>query len=84
MNALLATGLLTVAGLALARIARIAGLPSVTGYLVAGIVVGPWGLGIIAPSMAESMAGLLETVVLCFIAFGIGREFRWDRLRQVG
>ncbi|MGE5484197.1 MAG: cation:proton antiporter [Ignavibacteriales bacterium] len=84
MNALLATGLLTVAGLALARIARIAGLPSVTGYLVAGIVVGPWGLGIIAPSMAESMAGLLETVVLGFIAFGIGREFRWDRLRQVG
>lgn len=66
-------------------------LPSVTAYLIAGVLVGPYCLGQLGidgmgfPTMdaVEAMA-LIAEVALGFIAFSIGNEFRVDELKKTG
>ena len=79
-------------GMIFNRVAKKIGLPNVTGYLVAGLLIGPsvWGLipsgsfeGLIPPSSLSSL-GLISTVALGFIAFSIGGEFKWSSLKQIG
>ena len=79
------------AGLLLNRISKKIGLPNVTGYLVAGLLIGPslWGLipgdfsGLIGQESLSSL-GLVSTVALGFIAFSIGGEFRWKHIKELG
>jgi Kef-type K+ transport system membrane component KefB len=66
-------------------------LPSVTAYLVAGVMVGPYCLGALGIhglgfATADAVAGmaLISEVALGFIAFSIGNEFRLDELRKTG
>ncbi|MBQ9806023.1 MAG: cation:proton antiporter [Clostridia bacterium] len=78
-------------GLFMSRIVKPLGLPAVTGYLLAGIVLGPsclgslgvTGLFVSAESM-ESMATIVQQVALGFIAFAIGTEFKLSSLRKTG
>lgn len=78
-------------GLFMSRIIKPLGLPAVTGYLLAGIVLGPSCLGSLgvtglfesAESM-ESMAKIVQQVALGFIAFAIGTEFKLSALRKTG
>ena len=78
-------------GLFMSRIVKPLGLPAVTGYLLAGIVLGPYCLGSLgftglfesAESM-ESMATIVQQVALGFIAFAIGTEFKLSSLRKTG
>ena len=79
-------------GLIFNRVAKKIGLPNVTGYLVAGLLIGPslWRLvpsgsfeGLI-PEKALSSLGLVSTVALGFIAFSIGGEFKWSSLKLIG
>ena len=58
-------------------------LPNVTAYIVAGIVIGPCGLKWIDEAMVESM-GFVTDVALSFIAFGVGRYFKWETLKKSG
>ena len=58
-------------------------LPNVTAYIVAGIVIGPCGLKWIDEAMVESM-GFVTDVALSFIAFGVGRYFKWETLKNSG
>lgn len=63
--------------LGLARV----GLPPVAGYIAAGILVGPGGLGLVAEhARVESLAELGVALLL----FTIGLEFSLDRLRSMG
>ncbi len=66
-------------------------LPSVTAYLIAGVLIGPYcvgALGIdgIGFSSAEAVGklSLISEVALGFIAFSIGNEFRLDDLKKTG
>lgn len=52
----------------------------VLGYLVAGSVVGPAGLGVISDN--ESTRSLAELGIV-FLLFMIGLELSWDRLRVI-
>lgn len=78
-------------GLFMSRIIKPIGLPAVTGYLLAGIVLGPYCLGHFgftglfesAESM-HSMATIVQKVALGFIAFAIGTEFKLSSLRKTG
>ncbi len=86
------------AGLFLSRLAKKLGLPAVTAYLVAGVLLGPYVLGQLAhfeafawlghldfstPERVESLH-IITDVALGFIAFSIGSEFRLDSLRKIG
>ncbi|MBR6940119.1 MAG: cation:proton antiporter [Clostridia bacterium] len=79
------------AGLLMSRVSKLVGLPSVTAYLVAGILIGPYflgrfgveGLGFISADNVRSF-DIISNVALGFIAFAIGNEFRLSQLKQIG
>jgi Kef-type K+ transport system membrane component KefB len=88
-------GIAMTAGLLLSRLVKKFKLPAVTGYLIAGILVGPYCLGQLATltgvewlgfANAESVESnnILSKVALGFIAFAIGDEFRLSQLKKIG
>ena len=91
MATLLSLSISVLVGLLLSRLAKLAKLPAVTAYLVAGILVGPFclgafgveGLGCTSLEQVDSFS-LLCDVALGFIAFSIGNEFRLSQLKQIG
>ena len=91
MQILLSLSVAILAGLLMTRLAKPLGLPSVTAYLVAGVLIGPFclgrlgieGLGFTSMAEVERMS-LVSDVALGFIAFSIGNEFRLSQLRQTG
>ena len=90
-NILFSLALGLVAGLFMSRLMKPLGLPAVTSYLVAGILIGPFVLGRLGitglfSSLEElsTMGSLVQDVALGFIAFAIGNEFRLSQLRHTG
>ena len=91
MEILLCISIALAAGLAMSRLMKVLGLPAVTGYLISGILVGPFclgalgvnGLGFISLGAVEEL-GIISDVALGFIAFAIGNEFRLEQLKKVG
>ena len=78
-------------GLMLSRVAKKLQLPAVTAYLIAGILIGPFCLGLIGVDGLgfTSMENVEHFSVLCdvalgFIAFSIGNEFRLSELKHFG
>lgn len=91
MQALLSLSVALFAGLMLSRLAKLAKLPAVTAYLVAGILIGPYLLGALGvpglgfTSMADVKSySIISDVALGFIAFSIGNEFRLSQLKKNG
>lgn len=58
-------------------------LPSVTGYLLVGILIGPYVLNLVPAEAAEGL-GIVSEMALGFIAFSIGAEFKLDYLKKMG
>ena len=58
-------------------------LPNVTGYIVAGLLLGPSVFGIIPEDVIQSFE-IISTVSLGFIAFSIGNEFKISYFKRVG
>jgi len=91
MEVLLSLSIALAAGLVLSRVTKKLNLPSVTGYLIAGILIGPFclgqlginGLGFTSIENVKSF-GVLSQAALGFIAFAIGNEFRLEQLRHTG
>lgn len=78
-------------GLLTTRITKKFGLPAVTGYLISGILVGPFVLGRIGIAGLGftdignvSAYSIISETALGFIAFTIGNEFRLTDLKKTG
>lgn len=90
MTLLLSISFAMLVGLMLSRLAKLVSLPAVTAYLVAGIVVGPFCVGLLKIDglgfTFESIEHLsvISTAALGFIAFSIGNEFRLSQLKATG
>ena len=91
METLLVMSIALLAGLLMSRVAKPLGLPAVTAYLVAGILIGPFCLGRLGiagigfTSLDEVKAlELIPDVAMGFIAFAIGNEFRLAQLKKNG
>ena len=91
METLLSIAIALCAGLLVSRFVKPLKLPAVTGYLIAGILIGPYCLGKLGvpglgfPTTADVKAlSLFNDVALGFIAFAIGYEFRVSQLRHTG
>lgn len=90
-STLLSVSIALLAGLLMTRIFKKFHLPSVTAYLIAGVLVGPYflgqigihGLGFDTHESVEALK-LIAEVALGFIAFSIGNEFRLDELKKTG
>ena len=83
MTAILGIALAMVFGLILNRVMKLFNLPSVTGYLVAGIIVGPYCIGLLNGETLGDV-GFITDVALGFIAFSIGGEFKLGNIRSLG
>lgn len=77
--ALMPAVLLLAAGLAAIALARLTRISAIVGFVLAGVVFGPSGLGIVAPS--ETTALLAELGVV-FLLFEIGLHFSISQLRK--
>ena len=92
MNAnLICLAVAVVAGLLMSRLAKKLHLPAVTAYLVAGLLIGPFCLGLLnIPGVGFSSLeyveefSVLTQVALGFIAFSMGNEFRLSQLKAMG
>lgn len=91
MQTLLGISIALIAGLFMSRVVKPLKLPAVTGYLVAGILIGPYclgqlgieGLGFTSVGAVSDLS-ILNDVALGFIAFAIGDEFRLSQLKHTG
>ena len=87
---------LLLAALLSTRLMKIFKLPNVTGYIVTGIIMGPFVLGLFFNNFTYegikedyiyqfvSKIGWVSTVALGFIAFSIGTSFKTSVLKTVG
>lgn len=71
------------AGLIFNRIVKKFNLPNVTGYLLAGLIAGPYVLNLM-PEVAVEEMGIITNVALGFIAFSIGGSFKISNLKALG
>ncbi len=75
-------GLLLLAGTLSSELLEVVGLPHLTGYLLAGILVGPHVLNLVGHDTVEHL-GVLNELALALIALAGGAELRIDILKRV-
>lgn len=83
MNTLLALAIAIGVGLLFTRFINLIKLPHVTAYLIAGLVIGPYGLNVLSTDLNASLS-ILSDVALGFIAYSIGAEFKLSYLKEIG
>lgn len=83
MDILFGLCIIFVFGLLLGYIAKKIKLPEVMGYLVAGIIVGPYVLNLITTDSIGNME-LFSTIALSFVSFLIGSELKWSYVKRLG
>lgn len=83
MNTLLALAIAIGLGLLMTRVVKLIKLPDVTGYLIAGLLVGPYFLNVLTPELNTQLS-IISDVALGFIAYSIGAEFKLSYLKEIG
>ena len=83
MDELTSLGLILLLALLTGHLVKVIRVPEVTGYIIAGIVLGPSVLGWVS---AENLLALevLSEVALGLILFSIGSVFEFSRFRRIG
>ncbi len=90
LNTLTDLGIMLLFGIFCGRMVKHIHLPNVTGYLVAGLLLGPYflpALGLPFSILSESFVNnisVISSVALGFIAFSIGNAFKFSYFRRVG
>ena len=69
---LVAVTILWLAGFLMSRVTKVLKLPNVTGYILAGVAIGPYALDLIPSDIVSGMEFITD-IALAFIAFGVGR-----------
>ena len=82
MEIIFALSLLLAAGFAAASLAKLVRLPAVTGYILAGLCLGPSGIGLIGPEIAQGRLVIFTNIAMMLVAFGIGERFDLQQLRR--
>lgn len=80
---IISIGLMLFFGFLLTRITKLARLPNVTGYILAGILIGPYCLNLI-PSNIIAGTDFISDIALAFIAFSVGEFFKFESLKKSG
>jgi Kef-type K+ transport system membrane component KefB len=82
-NTLLSLGIALTVGLAGAYLLNRFKLPSVTAYILFGIILGPYLLNLISTDMLHTST-LIANITLSLIAFSLGQNFTLSKLRRIG
>ena len=83
MNLLFYLAIMLFAGLLFGRLLKLVKLPNVTGYLIAGLVLGPFVTKILSAEQVESLS-VISNMALSFIAFTVGLSFKRSYFKSVG
>lgn len=60
-------------------------LPSILGWLIAGMIIGPHAVGLLSASVLDApWFGVLESVFECLFGLMIGTELIWKRMKKAG
>ncbi|MBN2442639.1 MAG: cation:proton antiporter [Spirochaetales bacterium] len=76
-------GIMTFIALFAGKLARIIKLPSLIGFMIAGVILGPSLVNILNDPLQEHLSFITE-IALGFVAFGIGLELSLKILKQQG
>ena len=82
-NTFLVFAIILVLGLFSTRLMKMLRLPNVTGYLIIGLLVGPYCAKLINEGNIHSLK-IITNAALGFIAFSIGGEFKLTTLKKLG
>jgi Kef-type K+ transport system membrane component KefB len=83
MNELSSLGLILLLALGAGHLVKFARVPEVSGYIVAGVVLGPSMLGWVSQQNLSALE-ILSEVALGLILFSVGTVFELGRFRRVG
>lgn len=83
MDQLISLGLILLFALLAGHLVRVIRVPEVTGYILAGIALGPSFLGWLSHDNLITM-GVFSEVALGLILFSVGSVFEFGRFRQIG
>lgn len=75
--------LILFSGLVFGRIVKLMKLPNVTGYLIAGLLIGPHIFNLLSADTVSQL-NIVSEMALAFIAFSIGSEFKLSYLKKAG
>ena len=83
MNVLLKIAIVMVVGIIGGKLAKMLKLPNVSGYLVAGLFLGPSFFNFVSSQDLNSFS-IINEMALAAIAFSIGNEFIWKEIKKIG
>ena len=83
MDELTSLGLILLLALLAGHLVKVVRIPEVTGYILAGIALGPSVLGWVTPENLTALEVLSE-VALGLILFSVGSVFQFSRFRRLG
>ena len=76
-------GILLMGSYFMGRLAEKLRLPAITGFILAGLLLGPSCIGLVHGDLDETLATITE-IALALIALVIGSEFSLKKLRAIG
>lgn len=71
------------AGFLVTRITKRLRLPNVSGYIIAGVLIGPCCFQMVPKDILGHM-GFMSDIALAFIAFGVGKFFKKEVIKEAG
>ncbi len=80
---LMVLSLILFSGFIMTRLTNTLNLPKVSGYIMAGVLIGPCGLNFVPKDIITGM-GFVSDLALAFIAFGVGKFFKREVLMKTG
>ncbi len=83
LDPILSLGIIFLSGYLILRVIDKLRIPSVTGDLILGIIIGEEILNLVSTHIL-SASGFISNIVLGLIAFSIGQNFSFDKFRRIG
>ena len=75
--------IMLVFGFLISRLTKLIKLPNVTGYILAGIIIGPYLLNLIPKDIIGGL-DFISDIAIAIIAFSIGEYFKFDLIKKNG
>ncbi len=83
MNLIYAIAIVLLFGITLSRFAQKLNIPSIIGYLVSGIIIGPSVLGFINVEQVSDLQ-TFSVITLSILSFIIGSQFKLSHVKRIG
>lgn len=80
---LLSLSLVTLIGFYFGRNMRYIKLPSIIGYMLLGVILGPSGINLLSENL-QNQLGFIPDIALGFVALSIGLELNFKTLKNLG